>query len=148
MAGVAEKTVKGPDGRVWEVGRLWFHRMPRRYKRKRFNENALEFADIGGAIEHPVAFIAIIAVVIVLVLGWMFLVPAMILLVDLLFILVVAGLGVATRVLFRRPWKVVAESDDLPAQRFEIPVVGYRAAGAKVDEIAYQIQETGTPFRA
>jgi hypothetical protein len=102
MAGVAEKTVKGPDGRIWEVGRLWFHRTPRPYKRKRFNENTLELA----------------------------------------------GLGVAARVLFRRPWKVVVESDDLPAQRFEIPVVGYRAAGAKVDEIVYQIQETGTPFRA
>jgi hypothetical protein len=147
MAGVAEKTVKGPDGRIWEVGRLWFHRTPRRYKRKRFNENTLELADLGG-VDGPAALIAIIVIAIVVILGWMFLVPAMIVLVDLLFILVVAGLGVAARVLFRRPWKVVVESDDLPAQRFEIPVVGYRAAGAKVDEIVYQIRETGTPFRA
>ena len=144
---MAEKTVKGPDGRIWEVGRLWFHRMPRRYKRKRFNENTLEFADL-AAVDGPAALVAIILIAIIVILGWMFLVPAMILLVDLLFILVVAGLGVATRVLFRRPWKVVVESDDVPAQRFEVPVVGYRAAGAKVDEIVYQIQETGTPFRA
>lgn len=144
---MAEKTVKGPDGRVWEVGRLWFHRMPRRYKRKRFNENVLEFADIGGGIDHPVAFIAIIAVAVVVILGWMFLVPAMILLVDLLFLLVVAGFGIATRVLFRRPWKVVAETADAPAERIELPVVGYKAAGAKVDELVYQIQETGTPIR-
>ena len=144
---MAEKTVKGPDGRIWEVGRMWFHRTPRRYKRKLFNENTLEFADLGD-VDGPAALVVIILIAIIVILGWMFLVPAMILLVDLLFILVVAGFGVAARVLFKRPWKVVAESDDSPAERFEIPVVGYRAAGAKVDEIVYQIQETGTPFRA
>lgn len=136
--------MRAPDGRIWKVGRQWLKRPPRRFKRNRFNDGALEFADV-GAIDHPGAVVVIIVIAIVLILGWMFLIPAMILLVDLLFLLVVAGVGIATRVLFGHPWRVVAETDDEPAERIEIPVVGYRAAGAKVDELVYQIQMTGTP---
>jgi hypothetical protein len=50
-----------------------------------------------------------------------FVVPAVVFIVDLLFVLVVAGLAVLARVLFRRPWIVVARS---AAYLYEWAVVG------------------------
>jgi hypothetical protein len=153
MVSVAEQTVRGPDGRIWEVGRVWFHRTPRWNKPKKGDgvdgatkaEFGLEAAST--AAEAPAALV-IVVVLVVLALAWAFIFPVLIFLLDLLLIALIAGVTVLVRVLFRRPWKVVAETNDPPAERVEIPVFGYRAAGAKVDEIAYQIQETGTPFRA
>lgn len=152
---MAEKTVKGPDGRVWEVGRQWFPRMPRwkRHSRKRGKSNTDDALDaattglevVGVVDEIPLIGVAL-AVVALIVLAWVFVIPAMIFLFDVLLIGVIAGIGIALRVLFRRPWKVVAETDDAPAERIEIPVVGYRAAGAKIEEIVYQIEHSGWPI--
>jgi hypothetical protein len=61
-------------------------------------------------------------------------------------LLFTAAIGVAIRVLFRRPWDVVAETDGPPSERIEIPVVGFRASGAKVNEVAYDIEHTGSPL--
>ena len=59
---------------------------------------------------------------------------------------IVAAVGIALRVLFRRPWKVVAETDGPPAERCEFPVVGFRGSGKAVHEIEVRIQERGHPM--
>jgi hypothetical protein len=150
---MAEQTVKAPDGRIWEVGRVWFHRTPRWSKPRKGDgadggtkaEFGLEAAS--AAAEAPAALI-IVVVLVVVALAWAFVFPVLVFLLDLLLIALIAGVTVLVRVLFRRPWKVVAETDDAPAQRVEIAVVGYKAAGTKVDELVYQIRETGDALHA
>jgi hypothetical protein len=83
--------------------------------------------DVGGGIFLAIA--AVIAVVVIAVAFVVFVVPAVVFVVDLLFVLVVAGLAVLARVLFRRPWIVVARSD---AYHYEWAVVGWKASGAAI----------------
>ena len=59
----------------------------------------------------------------------------------LLFLLLLATVSIATRVLFRRPWIVEATT---PGEQHQRPVVGYRASKEMVDETARTIQLSGT----
>ncbi len=100
---------------------------------------------VGDLGEIPV-LVAVVAVIGALVLAWFFLLPALVFVADLLYIVLTAAIGVAIRVLFRRPWDVVAETDGPPPERIEIPVVGWRASAALVNEVAYDIERTGSPL--
>ena len=143
----------GPDGRMWSVRRQWFHRRPRWKEPERSTQKTDKgvVAEFGleaasAASEAPAALIVVGALV-VLALAWAFIFPALIFLADLVLIAVIAGVSVAVRVLFRRPWQIVAETKERPAQRFEVPVVGYRAGNAKIDEMLHEIRTSGTPVR-
>jgi hypothetical protein len=117
---------------------------------------ATDWSDVGeaalvgaDALAHsPIAF-AVVVLAIPLVLGlWFFVLPAVVLLVDVLFLVFVAAIGAAIRVLFRRPWDVVAQTVGPPAERVDLPVVGWRASGEYVDEVAWRIEQTGSPLEA
>jgi hypothetical protein len=139
---VAAKVVTAPDGRRWTVRRRWLHRPPRfrrlRLRRPRTRRardagpnwlDALELP-VEGAVSDARAALVLAGIAVAALLLWFFVLPALVLLVD---------------VLFRRPWDVVAETRDEPAQRVDIPVVGFCAAGAKVDEVATNLAIAGRP---
>jgi hypothetical protein len=137
---------RGPDGRIWRVERQWIHRGPRWRKPPKVGDAGADLA--GGLFEvGDLDAVAIaVAVVAALLLAWFFVLPALIFLVDLLYLLLVAAIGIALRVLFRRPWNVVAETDGPPAERMVLPVVGFRASGAKVAELGSTIERGGEPL--
>jgi hypothetical protein len=155
MTLVGTKNARGPDGRVWSVSREWMPRSPRwpgvGLKRIRNSTNVLpeSIPDLGSGcldLDSISAILVGLAIVLVLVLIWLFVLPALIFVADLALIVVIAAAGVAARVLFRRPWDVVAQTAGPPAERLELPVVGWRASGEYVDEVAYRIESTGSPL--
>ena len=73
--------------------------------------------------------------------SWFFVLPIAILAVDLLFVLLLAAVSIATRVLFRRPWIVEATT---PGEQHQRPVVGYRASKEMVDDTARTIELRNT----
>src|SRR5262249_21352602 len=133
---------------VWTVRREWLKRMPR-WRKLRVSEGsgkALDFVDAPGCDFDLEGLLVVAAVVAVLLALWFFIIPALIFLADLLVLLIIAAIGVAIWVLFRRPWNVVAATDGPPAERVMTPVVGFRASGAKVAELAYRIEREGSPL--
>jgi hypothetical protein len=142
--------VAGIDGREWTVRREWIKRMPRWRAAKRKFQTGLDGGDgveLGvAALDDFPALAFAVGVVVALFLLWFFIIPALIFIGDLLFLVFVAAVGIALRVLFKRPWKVVAETDGPPAERCEFPVVGFRASGKAVHEIEVRIQERGHPM--
>jgi hypothetical protein len=98
-----------------------------------------------GLVPDEIALAIIVAIGVVLLL-WLFILPALIFVLDLLVLLIIASAGIAVRVLFRRPWDVVAQTDGPPAERAELPVAGWKESGAYVDEVAYRIESTGSPY--
>jgi hypothetical protein len=129
-------------------------RVPRwrgfRRRRRARDQQQQGDADWGDAVEGALHLeeigLAILAVLGVALLLWFFVLPALIFVLDLALILLLAAFGIATRVLFRRPWDVVAKTDGPPAERVELPVVGWRASGDYIDEVAYRIESSGSPF--
>jgi hypothetical protein len=159
MSYVAAKRVVGPDGRVWHVRREWMKR-PRRRWRRRKRERERDFgapaedvwagADAVGTVGEFAELIPPIAIAIGIIglalVAWFVVLPALVLLFDVLFLVVTAAAGVIARVLFKRPWDVVAECEGDLSAPVEIPVVGFRNAGDKVAELAFDIETGREPF--
>jgi hypothetical protein len=163
---MAVRDAMGPDGRLWTVRREWLHRAPRPLRRrvlrrkrqpKRDNEGdfdpavGVEFSvtalDAGSQVPALFIVAGVVAVVVAVgALAWFFILPALVFLADVLFLVVTAAIAVAIRVLFRRPWDVIAETTDRPPARLEFPVAGYGASGRKVAELVYDIQTGREPF--
>jgi hypothetical protein len=144
---LVRKVVTDPQGRRWTVGIRWLPRPPRwlgwRRKRRRAERaegpswsDLLDVPDIAAADDIRVMLV-IVALVLLAFSVWFFVLPVAILLLDLLFVLVLAGLAVFARVAFRRPWVVEART---AGETREWAVVGWRASRHKVDEVATQIQ--------
>jgi hypothetical protein len=92
-------------------------------------------------------FVAIIlAVVVALVLAWFFVFPALIFIVDLLLVFLIAVTGIATRVLFRRPWTIEAHTTDAPPERRGWAVVGWRASSRALELAADAIRTGQDPI--
>ena len=86
-----------------------------------------DIPDVGGGV---LLVMVLVGLAVVVAIGLVvFVLPAVIFVVDLLFVLVVAGLALLARVLFGRPWIVVARSD---AYLYEWAVVGWKASGAAI----------------
>ena len=148
---LAQQSVTDPNGRPWTVGIRWLPRKPRwigwgprRKKRKDRDWGWLDAVDPVSALDAadgPGSLAAIVAVAAVVFLFWFFVLPVAILALDLLFVVLLAAVSVAARVLFRRPWIVEASTTGEQHQR---PVVGYRASREMVDDTARSIQFSGT----
>jgi len=113
---------------------LW-SRLRRRLRR---SERFSEWSDLGEGcffdLDDLLIFVALVVALVVLVL---LVVPLLLVVVDLLFLLfllLLLLLGVAARIVFRRPW--VVEATDSGLLRHTWRIVGWRASGEKVDEIA------------
>ncbi len=86
-----------------------------------------------------VALLIVVGIVLLIILG----LPLLLALFDLVIVVVAAVVGVASRVLFRRPWTVEALSAD--GERHEVRVVGWRSANDGVASIGSSIQH-GIPL--
>ncbi len=153
---IKRRSATEPSGTTWTVGVRWIPRGPKwigwGFRRKRAKEaktkgrskGLLDGMDLLDAIDEPGVIAAIAVIALIVVLGWFIVVPLTILVLDIIFVLLVAALGVAFRVLFRRPWTVEATS---PEGRLEWPVVGFLASRRAVDQVvqALELGQTPTP---
>lgn len=144
---MAKRTVTTPGGDVWRVRRLWVPRLQqerlwtrllRRMRRTaRTAGDLASTPDIGFLDLFDDAFAAIglvVAVIVVVVVLAFVVVPLLVALLDLLVIALVSLIGVAGRVMFRRPWLV--EAADGEGSRYTWRVVGQRESRSAVDAIA------------
>ena len=60
--------------------------------------------------------------------------------IELSIVIIIALVGLISRVVFRRPWTVFAKSGD---QQIEYPVVGYFNSGRRIDELAEPRSSSG-----
>ena len=136
------RTVTTPAGETWRVRRLWVPRMrgetlwSRAWRRIRPTGRRLgEVADAGdGCFLDIEEVVIVVAIVIAVLLLAFVVVPLLLVLLDVMALLLLLVLGVAARIAFRRPW--VIEATDAGPYRHTWRVVGWRASGEKVDEIA------------
>jgi hypothetical protein len=143
---IAEEAVIDPAGREWKVGIRWLPRRPkwigwgpgRNRKRKREPRDPSWFDGLDLPIpdEFP-GFLIVLAVIVVLLLAWFFVLPIAVFALDLLLLLLLAAAGVAARVFFRRPWIVEATTEG-EVRRW--PVVGFRSSREMVAEVSWALQ--------
>ena len=144
--------MRSPDGRTWVVRRRWVPRLGAetvwgRFHR-RFRQTVKRTSDVADADpgcldllgEGLVAAIAVVLAVIVLI---FVLIPLLVAVVDVVIVLLLALLGVAGRILLRRPWTVEARADDGAVLVWR--VVGWRASGEQVDRAAEHITAGAVP---
>ena len=138
------RRVTAPDGREWKVGRQW---LPERVRIRRdeghdiggsgdgdggggFLDTMGEFFgidDAGAGILVGFAVVALSALLLAVVF------PVIALTLELIVLLALFLAGIVGRVIFRRPWHVLARTDD---ERYRWPVRGWRASRERVDAVA------------
>ncbi|MCW2621270.1 MAG: hypothetical protein JWL64_872 [Frankiales bacterium] len=125
----------GPDGREWQVRRRWMHRdLPKLRRLRQPEDDGPDLDWLADFLDDPVtALLALAGLVVVGVLAVLFVLPALIFVFELLFVLIVVGLGVLTRVLFRRPWTVEARRQGTVVRQ---QAVGWRRSSAALAELA------------
>ena len=101
-------------------------------------ERVLLLEGVRDAVPDDIPVLAAIGLIVfMLILIWFAVLPVAVFALDLLFVLLVAAGGVATRVLFRRPWIVEAST---AGETRHWPVVGLRSSRALVGEVSWAIQ--------
>ena len=138
------RRVTAPDGREWKVGRQW---LPARVRIRRDDVHDVGGSgdggggdgfldtmggffgidDAGAGILVGIAVVALTALVLAVVF------PVIALTLELIVLLALLLAGIVGRVVFRRPWHVLARTDDA---RYRWPVRGWRASGERVDAVA------------
>jgi hypothetical protein len=78
-----------------------------------------------------------LVVVVVLFLAWLVILPVAILLLDIAFLMLIAVAGIATRMLFKRPWIIEATTS---GEHHRCAIVGWRASQRAVDQIARALE--------
>jgi hypothetical protein len=150
--------VTARDGAQWRVRIAWeprWHALSRRiggWRQKR-RERRSDF-DGGGLAANLVPVTDDLTTTVVLILGfivgialfWWLLLPLLLLVLDIVIVLVLLVIGVAARVLFRRPWRIEGSSDRAGTVVRE--VVGWRAALRARDELAESLRLSAQPHRA
>ena len=130
------RKVKDPHGRKWTLGRHW---MPRRKRFKKADLDLPDFlSDIGGGDDLGIfaaIFLTIAAFFLAIFLA-LLLFNVVALAIELSIVILVALVGLISRVVFRRPWTVFAKSGD---QQLTYPVVGYFNSKRRIDELATQL---------
>ena len=136
-----------PGGEVWHVRRLWAPRLQQerlwtRVRRRmgrsgRVAGELTSTPDIGflDLFDDVFAVIGLViaAVIVVVVLAFVVM-PLVVALLDLLVVVLISLVGVAGRMMFRRPW--VVEAVDSDGHRYTWRIVGGRESRAAVDAIA------------
>jgi len=143
----------GRDGRRWRVGRQWTPRigsetvMGRFRRRYREVTRRVDVADADpGCLEMFEEGLVIGLVGIAFVLTFVFIgLPVLLALVDIVIVILLGLLGIAGRMLLRRPWTVEAVGPE--GTTAEWRVVGWRASGELVREVKRRIEQ-GEPLPA
>jgi hypothetical protein len=133
------RSVVDPQGTRWKVGRRWVGRRPRRRAPK--VEDAMLFPDMSALADLGIGgILAVIVGVIGAAFMLILVVSVLATVVELLVLLVLLLGGLAGRVLLRRPWRVVARRTDRPLPRLAWEVVGFRASGRTIAEVAEALE--------
>jgi hypothetical protein len=131
------RTVTGPDGRRWTLGRRWLPRR-KRFKKADLTDVGPDIPGIDGLDDlgiFGVIIAAILAVFLAIFLA-LLLFNVIAIALELVIVIVVALAGVIGRVVFRRPWIVFARTKDA---ELEWPVVGYLNGRRRIREISGQL---------
>ena len=108
-------------------------------KRKRRWYEAFDIGDPFALLDDSIGgFVLVLVVIVAVIIGILFALPAFIFLVELLIIVIVAVGTVLARVLLRQPWIVDALADD--GRHLTWKVVGYLRSRRVVEEIAGQLR--------
>jgi hypothetical protein len=140
------RTVTGPDGRVWKVGRQWVSdRVRLRRDRERDvpegGEDGWSLGDLFSFDDiTPSAVAAGLAIALVGVLLFVVVWPLVALVLELVILLVIFVASVAARVVLRRPWQVVAKTNGPPPDVLSWQVVGWRASRRAISEIGRSLE--------
>ncbi|MGN6587104.1 MAG: hypothetical protein ACTHKT_06460 [Solirubrobacterales bacterium] len=144
-------TVEAPDGAQWRVQRRWLNG-PLPNLRRSFRANRSEASEVGvldGILNAPdltdsgasIALgIAIFFVIFVLL-------PLLGVALELIFLLFLVFSGVVARVVFRRPWIVLAEKLGDPEEQVAFAVKGWRDSSTALRELRTALAATGPPER-
>jgi hypothetical protein len=132
--------VSAPDGREWDVSRRWIGRkVAMRWVRVGGLEEAL---NPGAVMDTSVGGVLIgIAVIVVAAAVVLFVLPLLILLVQILVILLLVAAGVASRVLFRRPWEVDAVTPGPPPETHVWRIVGWRNSNEAIRDAGEALRQ-------
>ncbi|MFA5885029.1 MAG: hypothetical protein WDA60_14355 [Acidimicrobiia bacterium] len=90
-----------------------------------------------------VVLLAVLAVIVLAVL-WIVVLPALVFAADLVLVLVLAGIAVVSRILFRRPWTIRATADE---DTHAWAVVGWRASARAIRRISVGLKRGEPPER-
>lgn len=144
------RRVTGPDGRTWIVRRHWLARLPvwigPRPKPAQGSKtspaskgwNGLDF--LGDLVWFSADVPAAVLIGIALILLAFLAVPIVIFLLDAVLIGLIALVVLLARVLFRRPWLVIAETAGPPpiVHRWSEP--GWRASAERIERVAVGLE--------
>lgn len=148
---MAVRSVAAPDGRVWLVRRRWTRRRPRwrgwrqaDRKERAWRDWLPDFLDFGLADDAigPVLGIvlAVVVVVVTIALAVLFVVPALLALVDIVILVLGALVGMLARTLLGRPWEIDAETGGPPAEHRTWRVRGLAASKRAVNDVVLRLQ--------
>ena len=128
------RSVVAPDGVRWKVGRRWAPARVR-LRRRRRDGDGLDVGDLGfDVFDGPLAIIGVLAAAVVLFLVvW----PIVAIALELVLLVLIFLISLAGRVLFRRPWTVLARSTTPgTAREYEWRVAGWRRSARLIDAAA------------
>ncbi len=136
------RKVTSIEGHEWKVGRQW---LPRRPKfRSKEDLGSGDWGDVSAGDDLGAVLIGIGLVVFVFVL-LVIVFPVVVLALELILLAVLLVAGVVARVVFRKPWHVLARSGETA---YRWPVKGWRASGERVREVADALASGTVPSGA
>jgi hypothetical protein len=132
--------VRGPDGRQWRIGRRWLPRRPR-LGRVDVGDAGLGLPDfgLGGGDDLGIVgtILLVIAAVVVAVFVALVLFNVIAIAIELTAVIVLLVAGVVGRVVFRRPWQVVARAGE---HSFSWRVVGWLRSRRVIADVGAQLE--------
>ncbi|HET9677393.1 MAG TPA: hypothetical protein VFP21_07820 [Solirubrobacterales bacterium] len=143
--------VKAADGAQWRVRRRWLDRPAPNLRRsfKANREEATEAGVLDGIFGAPnlTDSGASIALGIAVLLVILILLPLLGVALELIALLFLVFSGVVARVVFHRPWIILAEKLGDPEERVAFAVKGWRDSSQALRELRTAIAATGPPER-
>ena len=136
------RRVVGPDGRRWRVRRRWLPWEPRVRGDVGFDVDAASgtFHVFGEFVQGPFTFVlAILAALVVGVLITL-VTPLVFLAAEVLLVVVLLPAFVLVRIVWRKPWIIIATTTDPPRARLSRKVQGWRESAAVIDELAAELR--------
>jgi hypothetical protein len=155
------QTVTTPNGEAWTVRRCWMAkrqlrwrgrnplgRRPPKGRQSRSRDKGdrtdwLHTVDVIDADNPLAALLAVAVVIVIAVLGWFFLVPLLLAILDLTILILLTLGGLATRTLLRRPWEIEALAPD--GRRLTWQVVGWQRSRRAITAVTRVLHQGQIP---
>lgn len=143
MAWKGRVEVRGPDLRLWRVGRRWSLWQPH-LRKVRIRLDDGDAWNLGSLFDDFSAGIAVAVVVFIVVLLTSPLAGVSVFFAEWMLALLLIPIAVAYRIVFRRPWLVYAESAD-GRDSLVTPVIGWRESQDVIERAVTEIRSNGCP---